>query len=398
MTGNRWLILAVLFFARTAIAYQFQSVAAVSPLLVDALLLDLALLGGLIGAWMLPGMIFAFPGGLLGQRFGDKQTVVVSLALMAAGSAIVALADSYAIAMTGRVVSGVGAVVLNVLLTKMVADWFSGRELSTAMAVLVSSWPFGIGLALVTLGPLSAAYGWRQAIAVTAYVALVALLAIVAAYRAPAQPTATKARSQWRWSLSSREVMLVTIAGLLWAFYNVGYIVLVSFAPMLLTEGAGGAAKAAIVASFATWPVLLSVPLGGVLADRTGRGFLIMTVSIMATAVTLPLIFASGSPLVMLIVIGLLFGPAAGIIMAMPASVLDAGSRHAGMGLFYTIYYLAMTFLPGVAGALRDRTGIAIAPLLFGSAVLIAAVLCALAFRMLQARWQPQADARSITR
>ena len=62
-----WLILGVLFFARTAMGFQFQSVAAVSPLLVADLGIDLALLGVLIGVWMLPGVVAAIPGGMLGR-------------------------------------------------------------------------------------------------------------------------------------------------------------------------------------------------------------------------------------------------------------------------------------------------------------------------------------------
>jgi MFS family permease len=100
----------------------------------------------------------------------------------------------------------------------------------------------------------------------------------------------------------------------------------------------------------------------------------------------MPLILVTGSPLLTLAVIGALIGPAGGIIMALPASVLSAESRHTGMGLFYTVYYVAMTVLPGVAGWLRDRTGVGIAPLLFGSAIAAAAIGCALLFRALKER------------
>ena len=70
------------------------------------------------------------------------------------------LGDSYALVVIGRSLTGAGAVLLNVLLTKMVADWFAGREIVTAMAILVSSWPFGISLGLLSLGPLALAASW----------------------------------------------------------------------------------------------------------------------------------------------------------------------------------------------------------------------------------------------
>ncbi len=71
---NRWLVLGALYLARTAMGFQFQAIAAVSPLLVRELAIDLALLGTLIGVWMLPGIVVAIPGGMLGRRFGDKRS------------------------------------------------------------------------------------------------------------------------------------------------------------------------------------------------------------------------------------------------------------------------------------------------------------------------------------
>src|SRR5688572_16798599 len=150
--------------------FQFQAIAAVSPLLVQDLAIDLALLGALIGVWMLPGVVVAIPGGLLGRRFGDKRVVCAGLALMALGTFVTAEASVYGVAMAGRVVSGAGAVMLNVLLTKMVADWFHDREVATAMGLLIMSWPLGIGLALLLLGPLAAATSWSFAIQLSAYV------------------------------------------------------------------------------------------------------------------------------------------------------------------------------------------------------------------------------------
>ena len=79
---NRWAILALLFAVRLTLAYQFQSVAAVSPLLIDAWAIGYAELGLLVSLYMLPGVVIALPGGLIGGRFGDRATVVAGLALM----------------------------------------------------------------------------------------------------------------------------------------------------------------------------------------------------------------------------------------------------------------------------------------------------------------------------
>ena len=53
------MILAVLFAARTVVAFQFQSLPALGPLVVQDLGIDYAVFGTLVGLFMLPGVIFA---------------------------------------------------------------------------------------------------------------------------------------------------------------------------------------------------------------------------------------------------------------------------------------------------------------------------------------------------
>jgi MFS family permease len=382
--SNRWVMLLVLFLARTAMGFQFQSVASVSPLLVRDLGIDLTLFGSLIGAWMLPGAVMAIPSGMLGGRFGDKRVALFGLALMVIGSALTAGAGGYVTALLGRIVSGAGAVLLNVLLAKMVTDWFGDRDLATAMGILVVSWPVGIGLALVGLGPLSVATSWTLALQVSTGVCVAALLLVALIYRDPVIIARNTAKPLSTTRLSRRESVFASLSGAVWALYNAAYIIVVSFAPLLLASRGLPAANAALISSAATWPLVISIPFGGVLADRTGRGEAIMHTCFGVMAVSIPLMLAVPSPLVMLAVIGLAVGPAAGIIMALPARVLRPESRSLGMGIYFMWYYIGMAVLPGVAGWCQERSGLAAAPLLFASSLLIGAIVCALIFRGLE--------------
>ena len=127
MLSNRWTILGVLFIARISIGFQFQSVASVTPLLIADLGLNYAEIGTLIGLYMLPGVFIALPGGYLGKRFGDKRMCGTGLALMVVGGLILGISQSYSLAIAGRLISGIGAVLFNVVVTKMVTDWFAGK-------------------------------------------------------------------------------------------------------------------------------------------------------------------------------------------------------------------------------------------------------------------------------
>ena len=80
--------------------------------------------------------------------------------------------------------------ILNVLMSKMVTDWFDGKEIATAMGILLTTWPLGLALALSTLGSVATDYSWRAAVLITAAYSALALGAFVLFYRNPAKPTA----------------------------------------------------------------------------------------------------------------------------------------------------------------------------------------------------------------
>lgn len=148
---SRWTILAVLFIGRAAMAFQFQSVGAVAPLVSDSLRASLADIGILIGLYLAPGVALALPGATIGQRYGDRATVLAGLLMMLAGETLMTSSAPWSLQISGRLIGGTGGVLLNVLMTKMVADWFAGREIATAMAIYINSWPAGIAIALMLL-------------------------------------------------------------------------------------------------------------------------------------------------------------------------------------------------------------------------------------------------------
>ncbi len=383
-TGSRWVILAVLFTARTVMAFQFQSLAAVGPLLVRELAMDYVLLGTLVGLFMLPGVVVALPGGVLGQRFGDKRVVLIALGMMAFGGVIAAMGGSPLMVGAGRLISGIGAVLLNILLSKMVTDWFAGREIVLAMALFVSSWPLGIGLALLLLPPVASAMGLSIALGSTALMSGIALLLILALYRPPAGYVPTVA--SFRVELSTREWALSILSGMVWALYNVGLILVLIFGPSFLSAQGMPIETAGATVSFVTWAILLSLPLGGYLAQRVNSPDLVMSACFLALAVVACALPSGVSPLVLCAAFGLLAGPPAGLIMSLPGAALRPENRAAGMGVYFTCYYIAMAGLVPLAGLVRDTTQSPSSPLYFAGAMMIGAAASLALFRALQRR------------
>lgn len=384
--GERWRILAVLFFARTAMGFQFQAVAALSSFLVGGFAIDYTQLGLLVGLYLLPGIAIAYPGGLLGQRFGDKRIALLGMMLMVVGGVLTAAGNDYASFFAGRLLGGIGAVLLNVLLTKMTTDWFAGREIGTALAVLVSSWPIGIGIALVTLPWLAGRASVAAAFASTAAFAALVLVLIALIYRAPKGAVAlSPSAGGTRPGLSRRELGLVSLAGGVWMLFNIGFIVVVSFAPALLTARGMSARDAGFVTSLVSWTVIVTIPLGGLLIDRMGHATLLMIASFAAFGLGTILVPTAPS-LALMTFVGAVGGLPAGAMMVLPGEVLRPETRAAGMGVFFTWYYAGMALLTPVAGLLRDWTGAPGAPLVFAGGLEFAAMAVFILFRLSQRR------------
>ena len=379
---NRWGILAVLFTVRLAMAFQFQSVAAVAPLLGSKFGVGLADIGLLIGLYFTPGVALALPGGAIGQKLGDKSAVLCALVLMLVGQTAMVLSESWGWQIAGRLVAGAGAVLLNVQMTKMVTDWFAGREIATAMAVFVNSWPAGIALSLLALPAIGISQGILAVYLTVAALIVLGIGLLLAGYHAaPDAPamTASSARPD------RNALMAVIAAGLIWGLFNVGFAIVFSFGPTMLVEQGWTITAAGSAISIVLWLAVFSVPSGGLLADRTKRPQTILAIGCIVFALLMAMLPRSTAVIPIVVALGLVSGLPAGPIMSLPARVLQPGTRAIGMGVFYTVYYAAMMLGPVIGGNAAKWIGSAGAAFDVGVVALLACPLLLLAFNRIVA-------------
>jgi predicted MFS family arabinose efflux permease len=389
---ERWLILAVLTFARIAVGFQFQSVSAVSSLLVERFDVGFTVLGTLIGLYLLPGIAVALPGGMLAQRYGDKRIVCVGLVGMILGGTLMAMAADLPTLLAGRVLSGSGAVLLNVAVTKMVTDWFEGHSVVSALGILVSSWPLGIALALVLLPKFANVFGWAGAMYLTAAVGAAALLAVAALYRSPSGVKHSEQTGALRFSLTRQELLLSVLAGLVWTFYNIGFIIVPAFGPAFLIAAGSSAETATAVVSTISWVIIPAIPVGAWLAERIGRPTMTMIACFLLSAAVIAAVIGTGASVMLFAGAGLTFGPPAGLIMILPGQATGPQQRAVAMGIYYTCYYAGNGILPALCGYARDVSGSAAAPLWFAIAMLGLASACLLLFEIARFRFAKTAD------
>ena len=365
---NRWAILAILFAVRLTIAFQFQSVAAVAPLLEKTFGVGLADIGLLIGLYFTPGVVLALPGGAIGRALGDKPTTIAALLLMTAGSLVMAATDIWGWQMVGRLASGAGGVLLTVQLTKMGTDWFAGKEIATAMAIFVNSWPAGVAISLLVLPTIGSAHGAGAVFLAAAALPAVGIV-LIALYQPPLKATATAAASA---RLDPLALLAVVVAGLIWGLFNIGFAMIFSFGPSLLAERGWSIAAAGSAISLVLWLSVISVPAGGFIADRTGRPLTLAVAASLVIALLLVWLPRSDAVIPILVLIGLISGHPAGPIMSLPARVLAPETRAIGMGVFYSLFYAAMMLGPAVAGRLAKSAGTAAVALDLGALAVLA--------------------------
>jgi predicted MFS family arabinose efflux permease len=382
MLISRWLILAVFFIARFALGFQFQSAGSVTPLMVRDFGVDYTQVGTLVGLFMIPGVFLAVPSGFIGRRFGDKRIVVIGLIMMVAGGVISGAADSYALVATGRLISGGGGAILFVLMTKMLTDWFVDKELFFGMSIFIIGWPIGIAAGQAVQVSVAEASSWNFVFFLTAIGCALALLAISALYRAP--PDLVDQTKGAFSALNRRELLLLTIAGLVWMFINGAYLVLLSFAPVFLNEQGDSFAAAGRVVSLMSWVFLFSLPLGGYLASRFRAPNVVMFTGLLGSVLVGGLILYADAPFVTFTLFGILYAASAPVVASLPAEILRPETRGPGFGIYYVWYFAGSAFLPMVGGYLKDLTGTAASSVLFAVAMMIATLILVGLFRLAQ--------------
>ncbi len=354
-------------------AFQFQSVASLSPLIIDSLALTLVDIGLLIGLYLGPGVIVATLGGTVAAWFGDRRTVLSSLFLMVAGSFLVTYGTTLSWVMTGRIVSGVGGVVINVVMTKMVIDWFAGRNVATALSLFISSYPLGIALGLLVLPRLADSGGLDLAWTVVTIATVLALVLFGVIYQSP--PDAIEGKATLK--VAALPWMPLASAAILWGLYNTAFLMIFGFGTLILAERGLSLSDASTAPSLFMLAATVATPVGGWIADRTGRSHSLILVSLVAGVVMFPalLYLPVAYSSVVLGFGGLIVGLAPGPIVGLTSYILSPQARAFGTGIFYSIYYVLMMIAPPFAGAIADVTLDVNTAFMLGGAMMFGGIL-----------------------
>jgi MFS transporter, DHA1 family, inner membrane transport protein len=305
------------------------------------------------------GMLVGMLAGMVCDRLGHKRLALAGLAVMAAGGALGAAAQSFGVLLFSRFVEGVGFILFAVpapaLMTSLTAN---ARDRARALGIWSAYMPTGGTIALLAAPPLIGLAGWRGLWLALAAAALVAAIpfAIAVPPSRPAQVGSVRLVAE-----SIRQKGNLAMA-LLFACYVAQWTSIMVWLPTFLTEQ-GIASSAAAIATAAM--VLVNAPgnlLGGFLLSRgVPRGPLVVAASVIAALCEIGML-APALPGALRFALVLLFSLCAGVI---PASIFAGLPVHArspqhiatGNGMVLQFSNLGQFFGPLAIAWLAARFG-----------------------------------------
>lgn len=326
-----------------------------------------------------------FPGGLLGDRIGDRAILVTSMAITGVGLAVAAVAPGLVAFVAAAVLFGVGSGLFSTTRMTVISDVYP-RVASTAMGLNQAAGNVGTTVLPVLAGVVAAtAFGWRSGftiLVVPVFLTVGALWLTV-----PRRTHATPPKE----ALSVRAVLAgvrrptpLRLAGMMFTMSAV-YQGFTSFYPTYLVseKALPEATGAALFGLFFATGVVVQ-PLAGMSADAFGpkRTLTACTLASAAGLLALPVVDGVGGLGLVTVLLGVHLGfwPVVNsfTISAMPESV-----QASGFGLIRTGYLVFAAAAPAGIGLLADAG-------LFDEAfvLLAGAAVCSLAL----GRRLPEAD------
>jgi MFS family permease len=354
----RWRILAVLFLSQLCFAVTVQSIPPVMSLVIAHFHLSHHEAGLLMGMFSLPGIFLSLPSGMLSDRWGVKPVGIVALVLTAGGTLLVAVGQSFPAVLSGRVIAGMGAVTLVVVIPKAVAQWFAGGEMGIAMGLFNTAMPLGT-IVMLNVAPVLTRWGsWRTGIWATLIFTVIATAIFTILYRNPSAAASPGPGGPAGTRSGGKIGLPIWLVGAAWGFFNMSIMSLFTFAPDFLVTRGLTLGRAGLDTSLVMVGSMLFSPVIGYLTDKVGRRATFIGAGGVGMALLL-LFFptVSGNFAILFLSLGIAAALIPAPVFSLAAEVVSAHRLGLGYGILSTVLNVGMFVGPQVVGWGRDISG-----------------------------------------
>lgn len=288
----RWAVLLAAFYTFVAFAFAFQE----APPLMDSIMQEFdishAEAGLLMSIVMIPGIFLGVPVGALVGRYGVKLTGFTSTVLIAGGCFLTATANSFIVTLIGRLILGVGGVLVTTTMLVVISQWFSSEELGKAMGIYGINMPLATVIAFPTASMLLLSHGWRYPFYIGTVIGATAMAVFtVMVKEGPLKHKEHEQRLSASHALRNVEIWKV---GMVWLLFSASTLSFTTWAPNLFTNYKDmDQVQASFLASVVMLAAIPCVPVYGWVSDRIGRrkplmttGFILITLALIAAGYT----------------------------------------------------------------------------------------------------------------
>jgi MFS family permease len=352
----RWKILAIVYLSILAFALIFQSIPPILPLIISELHLTYAQSGLLMGLFALPGLFISLLGGYLSDRYRMRPLGTVCFSLMIGGTLLVGFGMDLRLLWLGRIIAGIGALTLSILLPKLLSQWFKEKELGLAMGIFNTGVPLGSVICFSLFGRMGSLWGWRVPILFTGVYTLIASILFLSSYKLPyAQKQNDKPMAIYK---SLKEMGLpIWFVGLSWLWFNAAFVSFATFAPNLfLRKGYTIEQSGLLVGIPLLGSLFLSTPTGYLVDRFRHQEWLIGIGGVALSVLTLSFNFSSSFHL-LVIFMGVFSAMIPSPIYSLPPEILKPGNVGLGFGVLSTCSSIGLFFAPYLVGKTRDLSG-----------------------------------------
>ena len=349
----RWKILAMAYACQISFALVFQSIPPLLRLVVSEFELTHAQAGLLMSLFALPGIFISIPGGIISDRYGVKRVAVASMLFMIAGTFTLGVSGSFSMALLGRALSGIGAMILSIIMPQMLSSWFRPRELSLAMGIFNTGMPLGTFVSFNLLGSIGLSSGWRTPVLLTTVASGISLALFLFIFREVGHGVEADGRPQG----TSRIGASIWLVGLAWMFFNAAFVAFLTFAQDFFVTVGYDVSYASFLTSLIALISLPMSPLVGYAIGRFGRENAFIAVGGLAMAALLFLMPNGADPLLLLVLIGMSGSLVPPPIFSLPSKLVDPRRFGISFGIISTCLNVGVLAGPYLVGLTKDLTG-----------------------------------------
>ncbi len=362
----RWLVLLMVSLVMFGSYYVYDALSPINDYIQRGMGINNERFGLLFSFYSIPNLFFSliFAGFLL-DRVGVRKAGTLYAFLILLGSFVtsVSAGTSFMAMLIGRMIFGFGSEATILVVNKVIARWFKGKELGFAFGLNITVMRLGTILAMRTAAPIADRTGsWRMSIWVSTIVMFVCFLTFLV-YLAMDRKSEERTRGGEKEKIVFKDIFRLGpsfwIISLLCLTYYSAVFPFTNHAPRFLMMKWGmSAATGGNYTSYIMTASMIFTPLLGLFVDKRGhRGKIMIIGSLLILPAHLLLGLTYLHPIVSFIMLGISFSlvPAA-LWPAVPILVKEdfLGTAY---GIIGWVQNFGLFAFPWLAGRVVDASG-----------------------------------------